>query len=104
MSTNRDVEFNRWWYRVTGLHTEFPKGPMETCKIAWDAAYAAGRAVESANADAAHSRGRADERAGIERRLLAMAAHAFIANKDEHAHWFRSLVNVLFKNPGDPSA
>lgn len=70
----------------------------------------AGRLAEAANVDAAHSRGRADERAEIERKLLVMAGQAFVANRDDHAHWFRSLVNVLFKNrddskkPGDTSA
>lgn len=96
MSTNRDAEFKKWWYQTTGLHTEFPKGPMELSKVAWDAAYVVGRAVESSNADNAHSRGRADEREAIETRLLGMAGHAFIAGQDEKAHWFRSLVNILF--------
>lgn len=101
---NSEIEFEKWWFRVTGLHTDFPKGPMETCKIAWDAAYAAGRLVESDNSNNAHARGLADCRRAIETRLLGMAGHAFVAGQDAKAHWFRSLVNVLFKSHEDPLA
>lgn len=47
---------------------------------------------------------RQNERDATEKKLLAMAGAAFIAGRDDHAHWFRSLVTVLFKNPGETSA
>lgn len=41
MINEEEKQFKAWWYRVTGLHTEFSKDPMETAEIAFKAGWEA---------------------------------------------------------------
>lgn len=44
MINGQEEQFKAWWYRVTGLHTEFSKDPMETAEIAFKAGWDASKA------------------------------------------------------------
>lgn len=85
--------FQTWWSR-TNIECQYGTMCRDAFASGWEAHAAASRTGER---EVAEQAARQIERAHIERRLLAMACHAFIAGKDEKAHWFRSLVNVLFK-------
>lgn len=96
-SENSEIEFQKWWE-----HTPLP--PLRhligecTAKEIWSAAYTAAQVAHTTGRTTSYALGKAEARNAIETQLLGMAGHAFIAGKDEHAHWFRSLVNVLFKS------
>lgn len=95
MTTEQDKAYKSWWFGCSSSERNCI-GIAGAFDAGWDAARANRRldvgAIE------------AEARAEIERKLLVMAGQAFVAGKDDHAHWFRSLVNVLFKAPGETSA
>lgn len=95
VDVNRATAFETWW-----AHSGVKLFCSETtAQWVWDSAWT-NATISRTDEQAA----RQIEREDIERRLLAMACHAFLAGNDEHAHWFRSLVNALFKKLGDTSA
>lgn len=99
MTTEKDKAYKAWWEKWWA-DPEASNGARPLFDAGWDAAF---NSCPKTADEIIHT-ARQNERDEIERKLLAMAGAAFIANKDDHAHWFRSLVNVLFKKLGDTSA
>lgn len=94
--------FEEWWFRTTGLHTEFPKDHMETGEISFKAGWEAHAAItansRTAEREAAEQAARQIERAALKRKFLALASTAFLAGQDEEAKMYRSLADLHFSS------
>lgn len=95
---NCSIEFETW----INQHPQYCGYiSREIATAAWNAAYAASQISDSKRSNNAYDRAKTDAYTEIERKLLAMAGQAFVAGKDDHAHRLRSLVNILFRKPGE---